>query len=62
MNFNHRSIDNDNMATRAPSQVRLIFYSLLATDRVTRIKFSSCLRLTLPLLNPNALHVLHLSS
>ena len=38
INVNHRSIYNDNMATRAPSQVRLIFYCLSATDRVTRLR------------------------
>ena len=60
INFNHRSIYNDNMAIRTPSQVRLIFYCLSATDRVIRIyKFASCFRLTLPLLNPKALHALH---
>ena len=43
------------MATRAPSQVRLIFYSLPTTDRVIRIyKFTSCFRSTLLLLNPKA--------
>ena len=49
-------------AGRAPSQVRLIFYCLPATDRVTRIKFTSFFRLTLLLLNAKALHALHLSS
>ena len=56
INFSYRSIYNDNMATRAPSQVRLIFYCLPAIDRVIRIKFTSCFRLTLPLLNPKTLH------
>ena len=43
------------MATRAPSQVRLIFYCLPTTDRVIRIyKFTSCFRSTLLLLNPKA--------
>ena len=38
-------------------------YCLPATDRVICIKFRrSCFRLMLPLLNPKALHALHLSS
>ena len=34
------------------------FTALPATDRVIRIKFTSCFRLTLPLLNPKALKFL----
>ena len=70
------NIYKDIMAARVPRQLRLISllryssrycalssYCLPATDRVICIKFRrSCFRLMLPLLNPKALHALHLSS
>ena len=38
-------------------------YCLPVTDRVIRIKFTrSCIRSTLPVLNPKTLHAFHLSS
>ena len=65
VNHNHRdrSVYNDNIATWAPCQVRLICYCLQAKDRVIRIKFTrSCFSLPLLLLNPKPLHAFHVSS